>query len=190
MQYEGFQETLGFRVPIQKLSNNLYWEKVDIGQVSKFSMLFYDLGLILYLFRCSMKVFKRYYSSVSPFRSYRTICIGEKLILDGWVSSPCYFMILGSFFIYSDTVWTFSRDIGVLCPCSEVIKQSVVEEMRPWMDQWVLHLILWSLTHSLSIQVLFEGFQEIMVFHVPVQDLSNNFSMLEYRRELRVLKFT
>jgi len=83
MQYEGFQETLGFRVPVQKLSNNLYWRKVDIGQVSKFSILFDDLGLILHLFRYCLKVSKRYQGSVSLFTSYPTICIGGKLILDG-----------------------------------------------------------------------------------------------------------
>jgi len=82
MVLEGFQEILEFRVPVQKLSNNLYWGKVDIGRICEFSILFDDLGLILYLFRGCLKVFKRYWSSVSPFRSYPTICIGEKLILD------------------------------------------------------------------------------------------------------------
>ena len=82
MLFEGFEETLGFHVLVQKLSNNLYGVKVDGGQISKFFILFYDLGLILYLFRCSMKVFKRHWGSMSPFRSDPTICVGQKLILD------------------------------------------------------------------------------------------------------------
>ena len=132
MVVEGFQEILEFRVPVQKLSNNLYWGKVDIGCVSKFSILFYDLGLILHLFRWCLKVFKRHWSSMSPFRSYPRICSGGNETFDRSVSSPSYFIILGSFFIYSDGAWRFSRDTGVPCPHSEVIQQSLLGESWCW----------------------------------------------------------
>jgi len=180
MVLEGFQEILEFRVPVQKLSNNLYWGKVDIGRICEFSILFDDLGLILYLFRGCLKVFKRYWSSVSPFRSYPTISIGGKLILDGSVSSPFYLMILGLFFIYSEGAWRFSRDTGVPCPHWEVIQQSLLGESWYWTDLWVLHFIWWSWAHSSSIQNVFEDFKETLEFHVPVQKLFNNLSKLEY----------
>ena len=109
-----------------RIFNNLYCRKLILDRWVKFSILFDDLGLILYLFRCSMKVFKRHWGSVSPFRSYPTICIGENQTLDGWVSSPFNLMILGSFFIYSDTVCRFSRETRVPCPHSQVIQQSVL----------------------------------------------------------------
>ena len=114
------------------------WIVLDWGNIvyfSKFFIVFYELGPIPNPFRSCWKVFKRYWGSVSVFRSYPRICSGGHETFDRSVSSSFYFMILGSFFIYSDGVWRFSRDTGVPCPRSEVIQQSVLGESWYWMGE-------------------------------------------------------
>ena len=81
----------------------------NIVHFIEFFIVFYELGLILNPFRSCLKVFKRHWGSVSAFRSYPTICIGEKLILDGWVSSPFYFMIWGQCYLFRCSVKVFKR---------------------------------------------------------------------------------
>jgi len=115
---------------------------------------------------------------LSACTSLLTGYISHYLVLGGFccisVSSPPFFIIKGSFTMYSNVVWRAQRDEGFACPCSRAIPHCLFWGGRLCcisVTSPPFFIVKGLIYNVLYIIVSFEGSEEARGAHVLVPDI-------------------